>query len=528
MFIMTRILSAAIMGLDAQIIEVEVDLTPGLHIFNIVGLADKSIEESKERVSAAIKNSNANPPRKNNQRLIVNLAPADIKKEGPAYDLPIALGYLLASKQINFEPENKLFVGELSLDGKVRPVNGILPIAILAIEKGIDAFFVPKNNAKEAALVASDAIKIIPVDSLSQVIAHLESRLSIEPQPPTDLEELESSETLLRQGFGGQVNMAYIKGQENAKRAIEIAASGAHNLLMAGPPGSGKSLLAKAIPSILPKMTKAEILEITKIHSVAGKLGPKTQIITQRPFRAPHHTASEISLIGGGAFSKPGEISLTHRGVLFLDEFPEFHRDLLESLRQPLEDGVVTISRAKGSFTYPAKFILVAAMNPCPCGYANHPTKPCVCTSVQIRKYQRKISGPLLDRIDLHVEVPQLKYEKLASEKVAEDSASIRNRVERTREIQWKRFQKEPTLLRQGFGRVNSEMNIPQIKKYCQIDRAGESLLRNAVDKMNLSGRGYHRILKLARTIADLALEENILKDHVAEALQYRQKEEEY
>jgi magnesium chelatase family protein len=502
------------MGLDAQIIEVEVDLTPGLHIFNIVGLADKSIEEAKERVSAAIKNSSVEPPRKKNQRPIINLAPADIKKEGPAYDLPIALGYLLASKQVHFDPENQLFVGELALDGKIRSISGVLSIALLAQQEKIKTLFVPKDNAKEAALVPTDVgIEIIPVDSLSQIIAHLEGRVKIKAQPETDIEELITSPRLA--GLGP--DMAYIKGQENAKRAIEIAASGAHNLLMSGPPGSGKSLLAKAIPSILPKMTREEILEVTKIHSVAGKLSPKTPIISHRPFGAPHHTASEISLIGGGAFSKPGEISLTHRGVLFLDEFPEFHRDLLESLRQPLEDGIVTISRAKGTFTYPAKFILVAAMNPCPCGYANHPTKPCTCSANQIKKYQRKVSGPLLDRIDLHVEVPQLKYEKLASEKVAEDSASIRNRVEEARKIQ-----------RERFGRINSEMTILEIKKYCQIDSTGESLLRNAVDKMNLSARGYHRILKLARTIADLNNEKNILKDHLAEALQYRQREEDY
>jgi len=511
------------MGLNARIIEVEVDLTPGLHVFNIVGLPDKAVEEAKERVSAAIKNSQADPPRKKNRRLIINLAPADIKKQGPAYDLPIAIGYLLASKQVSFNPENKLFIGELALDGKVRPVNGILSIAILAQRERIKTLFVPKDNAKEAALV--EDLEVIPVESLPQLIAHLESRIPIPVQPVTEIEKI-------MEKASWPINMAYIKGQETAKRAIEIAASGAHNLIMIGPPGSGKSLLAKAIPSILPRMTKDEILEVTKIHSVTGKLDSKTPIITQRPFRAPHHTASEPSLIGGGTFSKPGEISLTHRGVLFLDEFPEFHRNLLESLRQPLEDGLVTVSRAKASYSYPAKFILVAAMNPCPCGYANHPTKICVCSTIQIRRYQRKISGPLLDRIDLHVEVPQLKYEKLTSEKVSEDSALIRKRVEKAREIQRKRFNKEPTRLRpdehRDFGEVNSEMNIPQIKKHCRIDSAGESLLRNAVDKMNLSARGYHRILKLAKTIADLAGEKNISKNHIAEALQYRPKQEEY
>jgi len=464
------------------------------------------VEEAKERVSAAIKNAGLAPPRKQNQRLIINLAPADIKKQGPAFDLPIALGYLLASKQINVRDLNsQMFVGELALDGRVRPVNGVLSIALLAKKEGLTRLFIPKENAKEAALVKE--LEVIPIESLVQVIAHLEGRVIIQSQAPTKIEELTKKDSSL-------IDMAYIKGQETAKRAIEIAASGAHNLLMSGPPGSGKSLLAKAIPSILPKMTRTEILEVTKIHSIAGKLGSKTPIISQRPYRAPHHTASKPSLIGGGAFSKPGDISLCHRGVLFLDEFPEFHRDLLESLRQPLEDGIVTIARAKGTYTYPAKFILIAAMNPCPCGYANHPTKQCVCSSAQIRRYQRKISGPLLDRIDLHVEVPQLKYEKLASEKVAEESKLIRKRVERTRKIQRKRFSK-----------TNSEMTIPEIKQYCKTDEAGKSLLRKAVDKMNLSARGYHRILKLARTIADLAEEKNILKNHLAEALQYRQKE---
>ncbi|MEA3342333.1 MAG: YifB family Mg chelatase-like AAA ATPase [Chloroflexota bacterium] len=501
---LAKVTSCALLGLEGVLVEVEVDTSRGRAILTIVGLPDAAVKESSERVRAAIKNSGLVFPGK---RITVNLAPADIRKEGPSYDLPIAVGVLIASEQAwPQEVEDALFVGELSLDGSVRHVNGILPIADLALQQDIHRIFIPTDDAPEAALI--DGLEVIPVDNLSQLAAHLQGLRTILPYDPN----LNPS-VLPPPQYA--TDFAEIKGQEHVKRALEVAAAGGHNVLMTGPPGAGKTLLARSLPSILPTMEIGEALEVTKIYSIAGLLPADTPLIQHRPFRAPHHTISQPGLVGGGHWPRPGEISLSHRGVLFLDELPEFGSRTLEGLRQPLEDGTVSIARAAGTLTFPANFMLIAAMNPCPCGYYGDPVRECTCSMRTISRYQKRISGPLLDRIDIHIEVPRVDYDKLTDERLGEPSDAIRARVERAREEQRARF--AGTELN-----CNADMGPTEVRKICQLDETGRSLVRAAMQQLQMSARAFHRILKLSRTIADLAGSERIETAHLAEAIQYR------
>lgn len=503
---LAKLYSGTTVGLESLLVEVEVDVaSQGLPSITIVGLASRAVDEARQRVRSALKNSSTEYP---SRRITINLAPADVLKEGPVYDLPIAVGLLLASEQIDVTVDRTFFFGELSLDGSLRHTKGALPLTLLARSQGLKQVFLPESNAAEASVVSG--VEIFPVRHLRQLVKHLAGQELIVSQPLTRFDELIAH-------YEPTFDFEDIKGQEQAKRALELAAAGGHNTLMSGPPGGGKTMMARAFAGILPTMTETEAIDVTKIYSITGNIPANQTIVTQRPFRSPHHTTSKIGLIGGGSKPMPGEISLAHRGVLFLDEFPEFPRSVLESLRQPLEDGIVNISRAAGTMQYPARFILIAAANPCPCGYLGSAKRHCSCLPGHIQQYQKKISGPILDRIDLHLEVPEVELKKLASLEGGENSATIRQRVEAARIRQRQRYHRLAIT-------CNAELDTKRLKTYAQLDTEAEGLLLRAATKMNLSARSYNKVIKIARTIADLASEDTIIKSHIAEALQYRPK----
>lgn len=496
-----NVCSLGLTGMNGYVVSAECDLSAGLPGFDVVGLPDAAVKEARDRVRSAIKNCGFSFPV---SRVTVNLAPANVKKSGTIYDLPILIGILAAGGQLKLPKERCAFVGELSLSGEVRPFNGMLPMALAAAREGIEVLYVPEKNAPEATL--ADGIRVYPVRDIASLVAHLQGETLMEPEPKW-LPRTEKVEL---------PDLSDVKGQEAAKRALEVAAAGGHHILMSGSPGSGKSMLAKRLPSILPSMTRQESLETTEIHSVMGLTSREQPMITRRPFRSPHHTMSAAAMAGGGQTAlRPGEISLAHNGVMFLDEFPEFHRDVLEALRAPLEDGRVQVSRAVGTETYPARFMMVCAMNPCRCGWHGHASGKCRCSDLEVKKYTAKLSGPMMDRIDIHVQVPSLVYDELSQRAPGEPSSVVQARVQAARDIQVSRFA-------QSAIDCNAQMSSAQLRTYCKLDEEGERLMKRAYDKMNLTGRSYDRILRVARTIADLAASPEILAEHLAEALQYR------